>query len=79
MQERHKGIPISGKVLMEKAISKSTSKTDHDFKASGGWLHHLKNQHGIRQLSMQGESLSAEYCATDEFKSSFPELIEEQG
>ena len=31
------------------------------------------------QLSMQGESLSADHSAADEFKSSFPELIEEQG
>ena len=55
------------------------SKTDDDFKASGGWLHRLKNRHGIRQLSMQGESLSADNFAADEFKSSFPELIKEQG
>ena len=79
------GTPISGTVLMEKArlVYKQMylSKTDDDFKASGGWLHRFKNRHGIgiRQLSMQGESLSADNFAADEFKSSFPELIEEQG
>lgn len=29
------------------------------FKASTGWLKAFKNRHGIRQLSMQGEKLSA--------------------
>ena len=83
MQERHNGTPISGTVHMEKArlLYKQMypSKTDDDFKASGGWLHRFKNRHGIRQLSMQGEYLSADYFVADEFKSSFPELIEEQG
>ena len=82
MQERHKGTPISGVVLMEKAKllyqQMYPDKTDEEFKASKGWLHRFKNRHGIRQLTMQGESLSADTSAADDFKLSFSMLVEEE-
>lgn len=58
------GIPISGPLLMSKAlhlyplIYPEDSGSD-SFKAGTGWLKRFKDRHGIRALSVQGESLSA--------------------
>ena len=80
-QERHKGTPISGVLVMEKARllyhELHPDKSEDDFKASSGWLHRFKKRHGIRQLSMQGESLSADTSAAEEFKAFFHEFVEE--
>ena len=80
-QERYKGTPISGVLVMEKARllyhELHPDKSEDDFKASSGWLHRFKKRHGIRQLSMQGESLSADTSAAEEFKAFFHEFVEE--
>ncbi len=58
-QERSKGNPISGPVIMEKARILHAliypDMTVCSFKASHGWLHRFKQRHGIRQLRLQGE------------------------
>ena len=64
----------SGVLVMEKAgllyQQLYPGKSDDDFKASSGWLHRFKKRHSIRQLSMQGESLSADVVgASEEFRS----------
>ncbi len=78
IQERHKGTPISGVLVMENARllyqQLYPGKSD-DFKAGSGWLHRLKKRHGIRQLSMQGESLSADVGASEEFRSFFHKFV----
>ena len=40
---------------------------DHEdsFKASHGWLHRIKQRHGIRELRLHGESLSADTSAVE--------------
>ncbi len=81
LQERHKGTPVSGVLLMEKAKilyhELNPEASDEDFKASSGWLHRFKGRHGIRQLSLQGETLSADNNAAEEFKAYFQEYVEE--
>ena len=57
-------------VLIASVQSTVGVKSEADFKASSGWLHRFKSRHGIRQLSMQGESLSANPEAAEEFKKS---------
>ena len=58
-QERSKGCPISGPLVMEKArmLHAIMYPDDHkdSFKASHGWLHRFKQRHGIRELRLQGE------------------------
>ena len=57
------GTPISGPLLQEKAkhfsTQLNTETADHKFKASTGWLEKFKTRDGIRNVSMQGEILSA--------------------
>ena len=66
IQQRSTGTPISGPLLQEKAkhlslqLHENGESPDHEsFKASTGWLNKFKNRHGIRNLSIQGEKLSA--------------------
>ena len=46
--------------------------------AGYGWLRRFKEGHGIRQLKLQGEVLSADSSAVEHFKQKLYELIEIQ-
>ncbi len=80
-KERLKGTPLSGPLVMEKAKILYTQlypgKTEDDFKASTGWLQRFKQRHGIRQLRLQGETLSADSASAEEFIKLFQKYIEE--
>ena len=49
---------------------------EDSFKASHGWLEKFKTRHGIHQLRLQGESLSADTASVEPFKEKFQELIQ---
>lgn len=69
-QEISKGSPISGPLLIEKACLMYKllhPGSGNDFKASLGWLQYFKERHGIGQLKLQGESLSADHDAVEPF------------
>lgn len=72
LQQRSKGEPISGPIVCEKAIMlNELLKGNPEFKATQGWLHRFKSRHGIRQLDLAGEKLSADVLAADNFKVMF--------
>lgn len=48
-----------------------------EFVASDGWLWKFSRRHAIRQLTLQGEKLSADKPAANDFISSFQNFIEE--
>ena len=55
---------------------------DHDpssFKAGTGWLKRFKDRHGVRALSVQGESQSAATANVDTFKENLQNVIDEKG
>lgn len=60
VQKRSEGIPLSGPIIAEKALF-FNEKLDGSsgFKASSGWLDNFKNRHGIRELNIVGEKMSA--------------------
>lgn len=82
IQERSKGTPVSGPLIREKArmLHKVMYQEapDDAFKASPGWLHRFKQRHGIRQLRLQGESLSADTAEIGPYKKKVSEYIEER-
>ena len=82
-QKRMEKVPISGPLLCEKAVElyKTLHKDakESDFVASEGWKYRFCKRHGIRQLSLQGEKLSADIDAADEFVASFPKFVKEGG
>ena len=79
-----KGTPISGPLLMAKALQLYPVIYPNDpdpssFKAGTGWLKRFKNRHGIITLSVQGESESAASESVNPFKEHLQKLIEEKG
>ena len=66
------GTPINGPLLMSKALQMyPLVYPDSDpstFKAGTGWLKRFRDRHGIRALSVQGESFSAATDTVNPFK-----------
>lgn len=84
IQQRSTGTPISGPLLQEKAkhfsMQLNGESADHEsFKASTGWLDKFKNRYGIRNLSIQGEKLSAAEETVEPFLQKLNKVIEERG
>ena len=72
MQKRSEGAPISGPILMTKALQFHTKlypDGGEEFKASTGWLKNFQHRYGICQLAIQGEK----------FKDNLSRIIEEEG
>lgn len=46
-----------------------------NFQASTGWLKRLKSRHGIRELQIQGENLSADSSAAESFKIKLRDIL----
>ena len=82
IQQRSSGTPISGPPLQEKAkhfsTQLNTEAVDREFKASTGWLEKFKTRHGIRNLSTQGEKLSAAEETVEPFLQKLHKVIEEK-
>ncbi|XP_046629071.1 jerky protein homolog-like [Neodiprion virginianus] len=79
-QTRSLGQPISGPILCEKALDLNNRiGGSSDFKASSGFLKNFKTRHGIRELQVQGETLSADSEAAEKFKQNFATIVEEEG
>lgn len=75
LQQRSIGQPISGPILCEKARMFS-EKMGVGFKASTGWIRNFKNRHGIRELDIAGEKLSADSEAANKFVDTFKKETE---
>lgn len=76
------GTTISGPLLMSKALQLYPLVYPDDenpcsFKAGTGWLKRFKDRHGVRALSVQGESLSAAVDTVEPFKEKLSKIMEE--
>ncbi|XP_022172011.1 jerky protein homolog-like [Myzus persicae] len=75
-QKRIEGILISGPMVCEKAKwFYEHLKIEETFNASQGWLFRFKTRHGIRQLDIQGESLSGDLTAAALFNDEFNSFL----
>lgn len=80
LQNRAKGVPISGPMLCEKALEFNEKlKENPNFKASSGWLEKFKSRHGIRELNMSGERLSIDNSDMETFTVDFNKFLKEEG
>ena len=83
IQKRSLGILVSDVVLSEKATQfyeqLHPGASEKSFKASQGWLWRFCNQHGIRQLSLEGEKLSSDITALNPSKKSCLSTLSRQG
>ncbi|CAH1991027.1 unnamed protein product [Acanthoscelides obtectus] len=79
-QKRSSGQPINGPLVCEKALDFNKKLGgDPKFSASQGWLDKFKSRHGIRQLDIQGEKLSADSSSASGFVTRFSEILREDG
>ena len=77
-QKRSLGIVISGPLIQEKALFFNQQLGGSEtFKASRGWLAKFKARFGIRQLSVQGERMSADTEGGVLFKEELLKIIQE--
>ncbi|XP_043254135.1 jerky protein homolog-like [Colletes gigas] len=80
LQNRDKGVPISGPILCEKALEFNEKlKGNPNFKASSGWLEKFKSRHGIRELNVSGEKLSTSNIATESLTTDLHKFLIEKG
>ena len=84
VQPRTSGTPMSGPLLQKKAKHfysqlHTDPAADGDFKASTGWLEKFKTRHRIRNLSIQGEKLSAAEETVEPFLQKLHQVMEEKG
>ncbi|XP_051162408.1 jerky protein homolog-like [Leptopilina boulardi] len=78
LQKRSTGRPISGPLLREKALDLNKKLGGSaSFLASNGWLLKFKNRHGIRELEIQGEKMSADTNSANSFKDDFKKTLNE--
>ena len=77
------GAPISGPLIMEKARSFFTKlypEADaENFKASNGWLTRFKARHGIRNVQLRGEILSADSSVVAPFREELTKVMTDEG
>lgn len=77
LQQRGMGNPITGPILCEKAkLLAEKLNCSSSFKASNGWLRNFKFRHGIRELDLSGEKLSADPKAAENFIEKFKNLAD---
>ena len=78
-QEREKGTPLSGPLIKEKAYLLHLKLNDNEktFTASEGWLNRWNKRHGIQQMKICGEKLSADNVASKQFIKKFEALLKE--
>lgn len=79
-QKRDIGDVVTGPIVTEQALMFNQAlQGSSDFKASAGFLHSFKKRHSLRALSVQGEKLSADNVASEEFAKAFPEFCRVNG
>ena len=78
-QQREKGSPITGPILLEKAKefhSLLYGDSGQPFNASSGFQWRFCKRHGIKSLAISGEKLSSNTFAAEKFVQEFPDSIE---
>lgn len=73
---RSKNIPVSGRLIQEKALLYALEMGHDNFSASNGWLQSFQKRYNIRWAALNGEA--AEVCqdTVDDWKQRLPALCE---
>ncbi|CAF1065113.1 unnamed protein product, partial [Rotaria sordida] len=78
VQQRAKGIPISGPILQEQArdIAESLGDQFASFKGSNGWLEKFRTRHNISHHIISGESSSVDVQTVDDWIQRLPKITD---
>lgn len=78
VQTQHSGVPLSGPIISAQAeqFDRQINGDSSQFRASSGWLWHFCKRHGISQVSIRGETRSANQISATSYPSELKELIE---
>ncbi|PNF43064.1 Jerky protein homolog-like [Cryptotermes secundus] len=78
-QLRAQGTTITGPVCAKQAkYFFEALELEGSFDASSGWLTRFKQRHGIREISIQGEKLSGDLSASDQFCTNFDSFVKSE-
>ena len=84
IDERKKGVPLSGRIIQQKALSlyedvkkskKSEESSSKPFTASNGWFERYKKRFGLKSVHLSGESASANSSAASDFIIKFKQIV----
>ena len=73
---RSNNVPITGKLLQEKALLLSVEMGHDDFTASNGWLHSFQKRHNIKQAVLSGEAADVQQTTVDDWCQRLPTICE---
>jgi hypothetical protein len=74
---RSKNMPVSGKLIQEKALVKSVEMGHDDFTASNGWLEAWQKRYGVKMAVLAGESADVPQEAVAEWAKRLPDIIKD--
>ncbi|CAM4474416.1 unnamed protein product [Lepidochelys kempii] len=77
-QERLKGMPLSGPILQAQVTKFGNVTGDESFQASKGFISRFKKCHGIAQVSISGESRSADESAANTFPAKLKSILQNE-
>ncbi len=73
---RSKGVPVTGRLIQEKALMLSLEMGHDDFTASNGWLQCFQKRHNIRSAVLHGEAASVSEDTVADWKQRLPSICE---
>ena len=73
---RRRNIPVTGKLIQEKALLISMKEQLEDFQASDGWLRRWKDRHNVHLSCLSGERADISEETVNDWKKRLPHLCE---
>ena len=73
---RSHNVPITGRLLQEKALMLAVEMGHDEFTASNGWLHSFQKRHNIKQAVLSGEAADVQQTTVDEWCQRLPTIYQ---
>lgn len=74
--ERSRSLPISGKMIQEKALLVAAEFEHTTFAASNGWLRRWQERHNVKSSILSGESADVKQQDVDDWKKRLPMICD---
>ena len=74
-QLREHGLPVSGEIIQQKALTFARKLDMHDFTASNGWLEKFKKRNNMTFRRITGEGTSVDLVRVTDWKQTITEIL----